>query len=179
MARNGFAGKCRSVKLTCAFDDGAVDGHAFAGLHHDDVADGHFCGVYLRKLAVALDVGVIGGDIHHGCDGFARFAHGIALEQLADLVKQHYRATFGHRRLSVGERDHGECADRGDGHEQVLVEHLAVFDVAGSAEQHIVSGDQIGNQVQGEQEIDRSRFASEQVGERQQVLADEDDGEYR
>ena len=131
MAGNGFAGERRGIKLACAFDDGAVDGHALAGLHHDDVADSHFSGVYLRKLAVAFDVGVIGGDIHHGCDGFARFAYGVALEQLADLVEQHHGATFRHRRLRVGERDHGESAYGGDGHEQVLVEHLAVLDVAG------------------------------------------------
>ena len=160
MARNGLAGEGRGVKLACAFDDGAVDGHALAGLHHDDVADGHFGWIDLHKSAVAFDVGVIGRNVHHGCDGFAGLAHGVALEQLADLVEQHHGATFRHRRLRVGERDHGECADGGDGHEQVLVEHLAVFDVAGCPQQHIVAGDEVRHEVQREQQVDRSGLAA-------------------
>ena len=160
MARNGLAGERSGVKLACSFDDGAVDGHALAGLHYDDVADGHFGWIDLRKFAVTLDVGVIGRNVHHGCDGFARFAHGVALEQLADLVEQHHSATFRHRRLRVGERDHGECANGGDGHEQVLVEHLAVFDVAGCPQQHIVAGDEVRHEVQREQQVDRSGLAA-------------------
>ena len=63
------------------------------------------------------------------------------------------------------------------GHEQVLVEHLAVFDVAGCPQQHVVAGDEVGHEVQREQQVDRSGLAAKHIGQRQQVLGGEYDGE--
>ena len=129
MARHRFARQRGGVKLAFAFLDDAVDGYALAGFHHDDAAHGNIVGVDLAQFAVALYVRAIGGNVHHCGDVLARFADGVALEQLAYLVKQHDGAAFGHRGFRVGERDHGERADGGHSHEEVLVEHLAGFDV--------------------------------------------------
>ena len=41
---HGLAGEGRGVELRGAVDDDAVDGHAFARLDYDDVADGHLVG---------------------------------------------------------------------------------------------------------------------------------------
>ena len=92
-----------------------------ARLDHDDVADLNLFGIDLFELAVPLNVGVIGADVHQGADGFAALAHRIALEQLAHLVKQHDRD--GLFQLAHAQRTH-----RRHHHQEVLVEHLPVKD---------------------------------------------------
>ena len=144
MARDGLAGEGGGVELRGAIDDYAVDGHALAGLDHDLVAHGDLVWAHLHEFAVPLDVGVIGRDVHHRGDGFAALAHGVTLEQLAHLVKEHNGGALRHMGLGPGERDHGERADGRDRHEEALIKRLAAADVAPGFEQDVVAGDEVG-----------------------------------
>ena len=149
-ARHRLAGEGRGVQLGRAGQHHAVERHAFAGFHDDLVAHGHLVGVHLHELPVALHVGEVGRDVHHVGDGFTALAYGVALEQLAHLVEQHDGRAFGHVRVAVGEQHQRERADGGHAHEEVLVEHLAVADVLRRAQQHVVAGDEIGDEEQRE-----------------------------
>ena len=145
VARYALAGEGGGVELACAFHYDAVDGNALAGLYHNDGADLDLVGVHLHKVAVALDVGVVGRDVHHGGDGLAALAHRVALEQLAYLVEQHDGRTLGHVGVGVGEEHHRKRAQGGHGHEEVLVKHLAMADVVEGLANDIVAGDGEGN----------------------------------
>ncbi len=149
-ARHGFAGDGRGVELRAALDHNAVKRHALAGFHHDACAGLHVVGVDLRRRAVgAQQVRVVGGNLHHLGDRAARPVHGVVLEQLAYLVKEHDGGTLGHVRLAFGKKDEGKRADGGDGHEQVLVEGLAVHDAVPGAREHIVAGNEVGHEEAG------------------------------
>ena len=140
-AGDRLAGKGGGIELRLAFDDDAVDGHALAGLDDDDGADGDVIGGDLLECAVGLlNVGVVGGDVHHGADRFAALAHGVGLEQLADLIEQHDSGAFGHVRVGVGEEHHGKCADGRDRHEEAFVEGFAAADVVVCLLEHVVAG---------------------------------------
>ena len=68
----------------------AVDGDLFAGLDHDNGADFHLVRVHLFKNPVMLDIGVVRADVHQLADVPAALAHGVALEELANLVEEHH-----------------------------------------------------------------------------------------
>ena len=106
-----------------------------------------------------LDVGVVGRDVHHGADRLAALAHGVCLEQLADLVEQHDGGAFGHVRVGVGEEHHGKRADGRDGHEEALVERLAAADVVVCLLEHVVAGNQKRHEEQCEAGVDVARGA--------------------
>ena len=102
----------------------------------------------MEELAVPLHVGVVGADVHQAGDGLAGLAHGVALEQLAHLVEQHDEHGLGV--LALAEEAGAKGPHRGQGHEEVLVEHLAVGDVADSPPEHVPADDEVGGQKQGE-----------------------------
>ena len=150
-ARHGLAGDGRGVELRAALDHDAVKRHALARFHHDARTGLHVVGVDLHRRAVgAQQVRVVGGNLHHLGNRAARPVHGVVLEQLAYLVKEHDGGALGHVRLTFGEKDEGKRADGGDGHEQVLVEGLTVHDAVPGAREHIVAGDEVGHEKAGE-----------------------------
>ena len=175
MAGHGLAGEGGGVELRGSFDHDTVYGHAFAGLDHDDIADSHFVGIDLSERAIAFDVGVVGGDIHHGGDGFAALTHGVALEQLAHLVEEHDGGAFGHVRVGIGEKHHRKRADRGHGHEEAFVECLAATDVAPCLEEHVVPRDEVGDEIEHKARVESSRLAED--GSQYSELVDGHDGE--
>ena len=142
-----LAGEGAGVQGGTALRNDAVKGDLLAGLHHDDGADGHLIRVHLHQLPVLLNVGVVGTDVHQGADVLAALAHGVALEQLADLVKQHDGDGF----VVVaalfidGQR---EGADSGHSHQEVLVEYPAVEDALSGLLHNVVADDDIGRQIQ-------------------------------
>ena len=148
MARDALAGESGGVELACAICHDAVKRHALARLDHDDAADGDVVRIDLDELAVALDVGVVGGDVHHAGDRLAALAHRIALEEFSYLVEQHDSAALGKLRLGLGEADGGKSADGGDGHKERLVEGFAAPNVAPCLAQHIMAGDKVGDEVE-------------------------------
>ena len=84
-----FAGQGARIQIRHPFCDNAVDGYLFAGLDDDDAADFHFVRIDLFQLAVSFYIGVIGADIHKLADVAAALADGVALEEFADLIKEH------------------------------------------------------------------------------------------
>ncbi len=53
---------------------------------------------------------------------------GIAFKEFAYLEEKHDEHGFGKLRVGSGEETDAECAHGGDGHEEVFVEHVAVYD---------------------------------------------------
>ena len=136
-----LAGEGAGVDGAAALQHNAVQGDFFAGADQDHVAHGHGVRVHLLHAFTGLQVGVIGADVHQGGDVFPALAHRVALEQLADLVEQHNGG--GLPVLLQGQRAHG-----GDGHEEVLVEDLALHHAQEGLAQHVIADDQIGNEIQ-------------------------------
>ena len=126
VARQRFAGQRRGVQRRDALQHRPVQRHPLPGLHHDHVADAHLFGIDLLQPVPALDVCVVGPYVHQRGDGAPRPADGISLEQLSDLIEEHH----GDRLRVFAQR---KRADRGDGHEKVLVKYLSAADVARGA----------------------------------------------
>ena len=174
VARQALTRQRRGVERGRAVDDLAVDGDLFTGLHDDDRADSHVVGVDLLEFAVTLDVGVVGANVHQRRDVAAGLADGVALEQLADLVEEHDR----HGLVIVaalfidGERD---GADRGDCHQEVLVEHLMVADALPCLAQDVVADGDIGGKIQNGGNGHRQR---RELCDEEQRRRDEDAAEH-
>ena len=90
-------------------------------------------------------------------DALAALSLGIALEQLANLEEQHDEDSL--RELGIGswQEPDGECAHRGNRHEEVLVEGIAVSNALSRLLQRVMSDEQIGNQVDKQQLPSRQR----------------------
>ena len=144
----GHALSCQGggVHHGLALQHHAIQGDTLPGFHGDGIPHRHFLRVHLGQLAVPLHVGVVRANVHEAGDGFPGFAHGVALEQLPHLVEQHDEHGLGV--LALAEKSGAEGPHRGQGHEEVLVEHLAMGDVPGGLPQHIPADDKIGRQEQ-------------------------------
>ena len=59
-------------------------------------------------------------------DGVAAFPFGIAFKEFADLEEQHDEDGFGEFRLGTGQKTDGESSERGNRHQEVLVEGVAL-----------------------------------------------------
>ena len=92
----------------------AIDRYFFARLDDDDRTDPHLVRVYLLQSAVPLHIGVVGADVHQVGDVPAAFAHGVRLEPLAHLVKQHHRDGF--QVIAVFIDSQRQCAQGGYRH---------------------------------------------------------------
>ena len=147
VAREAFTGQCAGVERGAAFNDDTVDRNLFAWLHNDDAADSDLIGIDLFKLAVALNVGIIGADIHERADVLAALADGVALEQLAYLVKQHNGDSLVVVAAALIYRQR-KRADRGDGHQKVLVKYAAVEYALAGLSEYIVADDDVYDQIQ-------------------------------
>ena len=147
VAGQALAGQCARVQAGRAGEDHAVQRHFFARLHDDHAADLHLVRIDLFKLAVALNVRVIRADIHQRADVAAALADGVALKQLADLIKQHDGDGF-HIVAAARDDRQRERADGGHGHQKVFVEHLTVQNAPPRLFQNVIADDQIGDQIQ-------------------------------
>ena len=176
VARDGLAGEGGGVELGDAVCDHAVYRHALAGLDHDRLSHGNLGRVGLHEPAVLLDVGVLGGDVHHGCDRLAALAHGVALEELSHLIEKHDRGALRHMGLRLGEEDHRKGAEGRDRHEERLVEGVAATDVARRLEERLVAGDEVGDEEEREARVDVARRPEER-GEKAALLEAERRGE--
>ena len=122
--RQAFTGQGAGIQRSRPFFHNAVDRDLFPGLDRNQRTDLHLVRIHPRQLSVLHDVRVIRPDIHHFADVPAAFAHRIALEQLADLVKQHHRNSF-HIVPGLRQTD-GQRTDGCHRHQEVLIEYLAV-----------------------------------------------------
>ena len=102
----------------------AVQRHPLTGLDDDHIAHRHILRVHLPDLtALGLQIGGVRANVHQGGNGLAGLAHGVILEQLAHLIEEHHK--YGLAVFPGAEGTYG-----GQGHEEVLVEDLAICDVA-------------------------------------------------
>ena len=70
----------------------------------------------------------VGPYVHQMGDAVTAPALGIALEELAHLEEKHHEHGLGELGLGARQETNAKCADGGDGHEEVLVEGVAVGD---------------------------------------------------
>ena len=138
------------VQVRAAFQDDAVHGHLLAGLDDDDLAGRDRFGCDRHDTAVSFHMGRIGPDVHQVGDRFPAAAFRDALEELAHLEEQHDEHRLGELRLGARQEADGECAQRGDGHEEILVQGLAVHQRLGRLRQCFPTDNQIRNQVNEE-----------------------------
>ena len=157
--------------MRLAGNDDAVKRYALAGFDDDLAPYGHFIRIDLHELAIAHDVSIVRGDVHHGRDRFARLADSVAFEQRPHLVEQHDGRAFGHVRLGFREEDERERADGGDGHEQVLVERLLVRDAVPGLREHVVARYEVGDE-------ERDEFDPLAIGQRLEHPGDLEDFHY-
>ena len=143
VTRHAFAGQGRRVQRRCAAYDHAVHGDLLAGTHHNDAADGHLGRVdRFDRAVLCLQVRAVRADVHEIRDALAALRRRELLEQFADLVKQKH----GDR---LDEVSQGKCSDCRHGHQEVLIQHLAIDDAEHRLTQHVVTHDQVRDQTQG------------------------------
>ena len=87
--RHALAGKRTGIQRCIALYDHTVNGHLFAGIHHNLRAHFHVVRIHLFQFAVHHQIGIVRTNIHQGGNVLTALAHCHTLEQLADLVKQH------------------------------------------------------------------------------------------
>ena len=136
VARERFTGQRRGIQARIALDDHAVQRNLLAGLDEDDVAHAHLFGADTAAVVAVHQIRIVRANVHQLRDGFAALVNRLILEVFADLVQYHDRDAF---RIF---RD-AHCADGRNRHQEVLVEHFAMADVADGAPQHVVARDQI------------------------------------
>ena len=78
-------------------------------------------------------------DIHQVGNTFAALALGIALEEFTDLEEEHDEDGLRELRLCPRQETDAKGADGGDGHEEMLVEGIALQDALPSLMQRLVA----------------------------------------
>ena len=136
VTRERFTGQRRGIQARIALDDHTVQRNLLAGLDEDDVAHAHLFGADAAAVVAVHQIRIVRTNVHQLRDGFAALVNRLILEVFADLVQYHDRDAFRIFR-------NAHCADGRNRHQEVLVEHFAMADVADGAPQHVVARDQI------------------------------------
>ena len=153
VAYDGFAGhrlsrQGGSIEYRLAFGHNSVDGHLLASPHHNLRADAHLLRAHLLDVSLALHIGIVGTYVHQRQDVAPALAYSMPLEEFAHLEEQHH----GYRLVVVARTAH-ECKGKGSdgsyGHEEILIEHLAVQYSFGSLAQYVVAYYQIYHEEGG------------------------------
>ena len=134
-----FARESRRIKRGCSLNNHTVDRYTLARLDQDNTADFDVIGIHLFDTVLCLQICIIRTDIHQLADIASALSDRIALEELADLIKQHDRNT-----LCIFAKHHG--ADCCDSHQKIFVKYLPVFDSLQSFAQDIIAYHKIGYQ---------------------------------
>ena len=145
-----FTGKGDGIQAGVAFEDDAVHRHFFTGLDEEDLAGGDVLGLDVLQLAAAFYVGDVRAQVHQMGDALAAAALGHFLEEFADLEEQHHEDGLGELGLGAGHEADGQRSHRGDAHEEVLAESLAVDEAFGGFLEGIPADDQVRHQEQQE-----------------------------
>ena len=138
--RQAFAGQGGGVHGGGALKDHAVQRNLFAGTDDNGFAYLHLLGVYLFLDALPQDIGIVGTKIHELGDIAAGLADRNTLKPLADLVEQHN----GNRFPVIAQY---KGADGSNGHEEFLIEQIAVQNLAKSAPQNVPADDEVRHTV--------------------------------
>ena len=141
VARNALACQRGGVHLAHAGEHHRVQRHALAGADADLLADLYLRRVDRRIRAVPQDERLLRLDRQQRLDLLARAAHGVVLEALAHLVKQHDGAAL----VDFADRNRRQG---GDGHQEILVQHAAPAHGAHRGAQHAEARDDITGEQQ-------------------------------
>ena len=141
VAGQRFAGQRGGIQRCRTPDDHAVQRHPVARFDDDHVVHADLLGIALHNRTVNHLLCHIRADVHQLSDGLAGFRGGIALKQLAHLTEQHHNHAFG---VIAGE----ERAQRCDAHQEILVKHLTVANIAHCRKQRAVAHCHVGSQIQ-------------------------------
>ena len=136
-----FARERRLVQLGLALQHHAVQRHPLAGLYNDYSARFDLSGVHLDHARLGLHVCAVRPHVGKRRYGVPRSVRRDVLEQLAQLVQQHYRH-------ALGVFSHAERAQRSHCHKEALVEYMAAHDVLRRAVQHIPADHDIRQRMQ-------------------------------
>ena len=146
VAGRALAGERHGVEARRALHDLAIEGYLLPRTNENRVSHVHVRrrdGLY---LAVALHVGGVGTDVHELRDGRAALVLGEVLEELAHLEEEHDEDGLGELGLTAWDEADEKRAERGDGHEEVLVEGLSPDDALAGLGEHVVAGHEVGRE---------------------------------
>ena len=93
----------------------------------------------------------IRADVHQMGDALPALALSITLEEFADLEEKHHENGLRELGLCPRQETDAEGTDSGDGHQEVLVERVAVGDALPRLMQRLMAYEQIRNEVDEQQ----------------------------
>ena len=151
LLRQAFPGEGGGIHRRAALTDDAVQRDLFTGVDDDGLAHRNLLGADPFLPAVPQHVGVIGTNVHKRGYRLSGFARCVALEKLADLIKQQYSASFietflrspRHARINAKRKR----AERGNAHKQIFIENLSVKYSSSRFVQNIVTDDHINGKI--------------------------------
>ena len=115
-----FAGKGTGIQGRHTFHHLAVNRHLFSRTHQDQSSNLHIIRIHLLQLSIlALNIGIIRANVHQRRNVPAALAHGNRLEQLTNLVKQHYCHAL--RKIAQGNRAYGSHS-----HQEIFIKNFSV-----------------------------------------------------
>ena len=145
-ARYGLPCKSCRIHHTFSTPYDPVHSNLFSRFNEKNVSDFHFIRIYGFYAAVfPFYIGIFRNNVHQLLNRSTTLPHGIALEELSDLIKNHNRNSF--RKLSCKKSTY-----RGNGHKQSVIKRAAVFDSEKTFPYHIISTDKIRNKVKRQKE---------------------------
>ena len=138
--RHRLACDRRGIQTAFALNDLAVERHAVARADEHDVAHRRVLRREGADITVCFDqIDGLRSQIDRGHDLPTRAFDRTVLEIFAHAVEQHNADR-------LVERADRPCADRGERHEEVLVEYAALADVFDRGQQHMPAEQQVGRQ---------------------------------
>ena len=140
-------GKRTGIQCAGTLHHAPVNWDLFSGLYNNDGADPHFVRIYALQSSITLHIGIIRPDVHQRADVPPALANGIALKQLANLIKQHHGDGFCII-PAVFDQCNGDRADGCDSHQKVFIKHPPVEDALSGLLQNIIADDQIGKKIE-------------------------------
>ena len=158
ITRHRLAGERNGVERRLAFYDASVQRHFLAWLYHYRLANLHIRRRYNDEFAAALYGRRVGTYIHKVGYAVATLALGVAFKQFAYLEEQHHEDCFGKLGLCTWQETDTERTDCGNGHKEMLVEHVAADDALKCFLQRIVTDKKIRHEV-NQQQLPRRQTA--------------------
>ena len=158
ITRHRLAGERNGVERRLAFYDASVQRHLLAWLYHYCLAHLHIRRRHNDEFAATLYRRRVGTYIHKVGYAVATLALGVTFKQFANLEEQHYKDRFGKLGFGTRQKTDAECTDGGDGHKEMLVEHVATDDALKCFLQRIVTDKKIRHEV-NQQQLPRRQTA--------------------
>ena len=122
VARQRLSRQRHRIEGRATLSDDAVERNFLTRTDDDDIP---YPNLFGTDIAVA-QMSHVGPDVHQMADALTALALGIALEELAHLEEEHDEDRLGELGLGTRQEADAEGSDSGDGHEEMLVEGIAM-----------------------------------------------------